>query len=218
MTKMTCRPVVALALALTPAAAAAQAVEVGVGAALSYAQYLDTPRQCCPPLAWAAFGSGRWRLHVDYLRSHREEKGYREDPIDDVDGATARLELASLTTEPRHEANILLSWRAVERPGYSLSVLFGMTYRHSRTMHCTAFAGPVVRIPPPAGHPSDQIVFRRELTAQERSRCADDAHTRQVIWYQAAAALDVPLGERFFFRAGARLALFQADAGIGVKF
>lgn len=215
---MNCRPALALALALTPVAVAAQSVEVGGGVALSYAQYLDVPRQCCPPLVWAAFGSGRWRLHVDYLRSYREEKGHREDPIDDIDGSKASVKLASLTTEPRHEANILLSWKALERPGYSLSILFGMIYGHSKIMRCTAFAGPVVRIPTPAGYPPDQIVFRRELTAQELSRCTDGAYTLQGIGYQAAAALDVPLGERFFFRAGARLTLFQAEAGIGVKF
>ena len=59
MTKMTSQPALVFVLVLTPATAAAQLAEVGGGAALSYAQYLDVPRQCCPPLVWAAFGSGR---------------------------------------------------------------------------------------------------------------------------------------------------------------
>ena len=222
---MTCRPAVAvvlavvLTLALAPVTAGAQSVEVGVSAALSYAQYLDVPRQCCPPLVWAAYGSGRWRLHVDYLRSYREEEEHAKYPIGDVDGRPVSSILRGvLDTDLRHEANMLVSWRALERPGYSLSILFGATYRRSTTSHCTAFAGPVMRIPTPAGYPADYVVFRQELTAEERSRCADEAHADQVIWPQAAAALDVPLGERFFFRAGARFWLFQADAGIGVKF
>ena len=221
---MTCRPALVFALALTPVAVAAQLAEVGGGAALSYAQYLDVPRQCCPPLVWAAFGSGRWRLHVDYLRSYREVESGGYYPIDDIDGQRASIQRVSLHLEPRDEANFLVSWRALERPGYSLNILFGAHYRRSRVSTCLATAGPIVRLPAPADDPPDDagrwggIVFRQELTSEERSRCADDHYTLQAILPQAAAALDVPLGERFFFRAGARFWLFQADAGIGVKF
>ena len=214
---MTCRPALVLALALTPATAAAQVAEVGVSVSLGYAQYLDVPRQCCPPIAWATFGSGRWRLHVDYLRSYREEESHGNYPLDDIDGRRVSAQQASLRIEPRDEASLLISWRALERPGYSLSILFGATYGRSRISDCVATAGPLVRIPTPADYPPDYIVFRRELTPEERSRCTDAPYTLQWLGPQAAAVLDAPLGERFFFRASARL-LFRADAGIGVKF
>ena len=52
----------AFALTLMPTAAAAQLSDVGV--ALSHDQYLDVPSLCCPPLAWATFGEGRWSRYV----------------------------------------------------------------------------------------------------------------------------------------------------------
>lgn len=214
---MTRRPALVLALALVPEAAAAQVAEVGVGASLGYAQYLDVARQCCPPLVWAAFGSGRWRIHVDYLRSYREEEGHGNYPIDDVDGRRASVQRASLHIEPRHETSLLVSWRALERPGYSLRILFGAWRWRSRISGCGAAAGPVVRIPTPADWPSDYVVFRQELTPEERGRCADAPHVLQHVGPLAAVVLDVPFGERFFLRAGTRL-LLRTHVGIGVKF
>lgn len=120
---MNCRHAVALALAFTPAAAVAQAVEVGVSATATYSHNY---RECCPPLTWAAFGSGRWRLHVAYLRHYREEDEYsRSHPIDDVDGREATVEQALLRFESTHEAVMLLSWKALARPSYSLNILVG---------------------------------------------------------------------------------------------
>ena len=52
------------ALIFMPTAAAAQLSDVGVGVALNHKQYLDVSSLCCPPLAWATFGEGRWRLSV----------------------------------------------------------------------------------------------------------------------------------------------------------
>ena len=121
---MNCRHAVAVAvaLALTPAAAVAQSVEVGVSATLGHAQLYC---ECCPPLTWAAFGSGRWRLHVEYLRHYREEEGVTGYPIDDVDGREANVEQALLSFKARHEAAMLLSWKALARPGYSLTFWSG---------------------------------------------------------------------------------------------
>lgn len=219
---MNCRPAVALALALalTPAAAAAQLAEVGGGAALSYAHNY---RECCPPLIWAAFGSGRWHLHVDYLRHYREDEGLTGYPIEDVDGREANVEQALLRFVSRHEAAMLLSWTALARPSYSLNILFGGVYWQSNTSAwCSATEGPAVRIPTPANYPPDYPVFRQELTPQERDRCSDAwTSTDHRVYWQMGAKLDVPLGERFFFRAGARTTRFswhRAEAGIGVKF
>ena len=185
-----------------PTAAAAQLSDVGVVVALNHKQYLDVPSLCCPPLAWATFGEGRWRLQVDYLRSYREDEGHGNHPI-----------------ESQHHANVLVSWRALGRPGdSSVSVLFGGGYFHGRQADCFASDGPVVRIPTPADWPPDYVVFRQELTTEERSRCGDTSRTDQHIWPQAGAALDVPIGERLFFRASARMVLFQVEFGVGVKF
>ena len=64
----------------------------------------------------------------------------------------------------------------------------------------------------------DYVVFRQELTTEERSRCGDTTHTDQHIWPHAGVALGVPVGERLFFRASARMVLFQVEFGVGVKF
>ena len=225
MTTMTCRPAVALVLALTPVAAGAQSVEVGVSATVSYAHLY---RECCPALTWATFGSGRWRLHVDYQRHFREVEGGTSYPIDDVDGREATVEQALLRFVSRHEAAMLLSWRALARPSYSLNILFGGVYLQYKTSaSCDATEGPVVRIPTPANYPPDYPVFRQELTQQERNRCSDAwISTQNSIAWQAGAELDVPLGQRFFFRVGARTvgvgiaftSWRRAEAGIGVKF
>ena len=100
----------------------------------------------------------------------------------------------------------------------SVSVLFGGGYFHGRQAACFASDGPVVRIPTPADWPPDYVVFRQELTTEERSRCGDTSRTDQHILPQAGAALDVPIGERLFFRASARMVLFQVEFGVGVKF
>ena len=73
------RLALAFALILMPTAAAAQLSDVVV-VALNHKQYLDVPSLCCPPLAWATFGEGRWRLQVDYLRSYREDEGHGNTP------------------------------------------------------------------------------------------------------------------------------------------
>ena len=218
---MPCRSLLVPALVLASATASAQTVEVGVGAVPGHLQYLDVARDCCPPLVWATFGSGRWRLQVDYLRSVREAEGHGNYPHDDVEGRRASVQRASLTIEPRHEANVLASWRALERPGHSVSVLFGVMYSGGWRAYCVAAEGPVVRIPTPRDWPSDYVVFRQELTPDERARCPDERRhdtTLRGFLVQAGAVLDVDLGKRFFLRAGARLALFRGEVGVGVRF
>ena len=120
------RLALAFALILMPMAAAAQLSDVGVVVALNHKQYLDVPSLCCPPLAWATFGEGRWRLQVDYLRSYREDEGHGNHPLDDVDGRRSSVQRVDLRIESQHHANVLVSWRALGRPGdSSVSVLFG---------------------------------------------------------------------------------------------
>ena len=41
---------------------------------------------------------------------------------------------------------MLVSWQALERPRYRLSILFGGMYAHSRVSFCRAAEGPIVRI------------------------------------------------------------------------
>lgn len=220
---MTCRPVpLALALVLTSAAASAQQVEVGLSAIPGYAQYLDVSRECCPPLVWAIFGSGRWRLQVDYLRSLREQEGHGNYPLEDIDGRRASVQRADIEIEPRHETSALVVWRALEQPRYSVSILFGTIYTRGWRAFCRASDGPVVRIPAPRDWPPDYVVFRQELTPEERMRCADELRslntTANGFGVQAGAVLDVDIRERLFFRAGARLWLLRAEVGVGVRF
>ena len=59
---------------------------------------------CCPASVWGAVGSGRWRAHVDYLRSTRKD-------------------------ETLHEVNVLAAWRFLEGAGARASLLFGVYMR-----------------------------------------------------------------------------------------
>ena len=218
---MPCRSVLVPALVLASATASAQPVEIGVGAIPGHAQYLDVARECCPPLVWATLGSGRARLQVDHLRSVREAEGHGNYPLDDVEGRKASVQRADLTIEPRHETSVLASWRALERPGYGVSILFGAIYSGGWRAFCRASEGPVVRIPTPRDWPSDHVVFRQELTPDERTRCPDERErdtTLHGLLVQAGAVLDVDLGERFFLRAGGRLVLFRGEVGVGIRF
>ena len=174
---MTCRLTLAFALTVTPTAAAAQLSDVGIGVALSHHQWLDVPSLCCPPLAWVTFGEGRWRLQVDYLRSYGEGDGHGNHPLDPVDGRRASLQRADLRVDTQHHASVLASWRALEGPRYGLSVLFGAVFVHVRQADCFASAGPVVRIPTPDDWPAEHVVYRRELTPEERSPCDDHIRT-----------------------------------------
>ena len=215
---MAARPALAFALILMPTVAAAQLSDVGAGVALSHRPFIDSPSLCCPPLAWATFGEGRWRLQVDFLRSSREAEWHGNYSLDDVDGRRASVQRASLSIDTQHHASVLVSWRALGRPGdSSLSVLFGGVFVHARKAYCFASKGPVVRIPTPANGPPDDVVFRQELTPEERRHCADDIRNGLAFGPQVGAVLDVPVGQRLFFRAGVRLWL-QAEVGIGVKF
>ena len=44
------------------------------------------------------------------------------------------------------------------------------------------------------------------------------ANMRRRIWYQVGAALDWPVGRRFFVRVDARLILFRVGIGAGIGF
>ncbi len=96
---------VALVAALAPRPAAAQIRgDVGVIIAPAFLHYLDVDPVCCPASVWGAAGSGRWRAHVDYLRSTRKAKTL-------------------------HEINVLAAWRFLEGNGARASLLFGVHMR-----------------------------------------------------------------------------------------
>ena len=96
---------VALIAALAPRPAAAQATgDLGVTIVPAFLHYLDVDPVCCPASVWGAVGSGRWRAHVDYLRSTRED-------------------------ETLHEVNVLAAWRFLEGAGARASLLFGVYMR-----------------------------------------------------------------------------------------
>ena len=191
----------------------------GVTLSPAFRQYLDVPPHCCPVGGWVAVGSGAFRLQADYLRSRRRTTGYGGYPFTH-EGREASVQRVSLTTEVQHESNLLVSWRALDRPAYSLHLLFGAFYRHMANRRCVAFDGPLVRLTPaPYPWAPDDIVFRADLTADEKRRCeAERPRTNQVVWPQAGMALDVPIGDRFFARAEGRLVLFDFRIGAGIRF
>ena len=212
-----------LLLALLPAAAAAQPnVSVGTSATLGYRQYLDVPMQCCPLWTWVEFGPGRFRLHLDYLYSYRESEGRGRYPLDGDNGnadafglggpQNASLLWHSLRVVRRHEAGAMLAWTARQRLEYTLNVLAGVSYWNSHVSDCLAREGPIEQV---------RIVYAWRLTEGDRARCRErrggSTWGSTGIWPSAGVTLDVPLGERAYFRVGYRM-LFQATVGLGVRF
>ncbi len=230
----------ALLFALLPAAAVAQPnVSVGTSATLGYRQYLDVPTQCCPLWTWVEFGSGRFGLHLDYLYSYRESEGRGGYPLDgndnwerlfgkaEFDGPQERASLVwhDIRVVRRHEAGAALAWRARERPGYTLSVLVGMAFVSSDVYDCQADEGPIEQVvPAPAEYTRsnpDYTVYEWRLTEGDRERCrAKTSRGRPSgsrVGLNTGVTLDVPIGERAYFRAGYR-PFVTAVVGFGVKF
>ena len=133
--------------ALNPRPAAAQTSgDLGMTFIPAFFHYTDinSAPVCCPASVWGAVGSGRWRAHVDYLRSTHE-------------GETV------------HETDVLAAWRFLEGDGTRAALLFGVN-------------------------------MRRGLRPQ------------------VGAALDWPVGHRFFVRVDARLNFFRVGIGAGIGF
>ena len=224
-----------LLLALLPVAVAAQPnVSVGTSATLGYRQYLDVPMQCCPPWTWVEFGSGRFRLHLDYLYSYRESEGRGGYSLDGDNGnadpfglggpQNASLLWHSLRVARRHEAGAMLAWTARQRPEYTLNVLAGVSYWNSHVSDCLAREGPIEQViptPEEYSYDPDRIVYAWRLTESDRVKCRErrggSIWGSTGIWPSAGVTLDVPLGERAYFRVGYRM-LFQATVGLGVRF
>ena len=120
-----------------------------------------------------------------------EDEGYGNYPLDDVDGWSSGVQRTNLTIDTQHHASVLVSWRALGRgrDDSSLSILFGGSYMRGKQADCFASEGPVVRIPTPADWPSgtsESVVFRQELTPEERSRCgAGVDYTRTYQWIRS---------------------------------
>ena len=158
---------------------------------------------CCPAAGWITLGSGRFRLHVDYLQSNRHREGHGNyslgqtcTPTGDctdirVEGRRASVQRADLAIETGSEINVLMSWRALDRPRYRLHILFGGFYRHLVKSFCRAFDGPMVRIPTPLDWPPDYVVFRAELTAEERRRCSDDVFSSRLEFLERPGSLQL---------------------------
>lgn len=132
-------------VALVPRPGAAQTSgDTGVTIVPAFIHYLDVDPVCCPASVWGAVGSGRWRAHVDYLRSTREGKTL-------------------------HQTNVLAAWRFLEGDDSRAALLFGVNIDRG-------------------------------------------------IRHQVGAALDWPVGRRFFLRVDARLSLLRVGIGVGIDF
>ena len=216
------RTVVAVAatVVVVPLVASAQTGDAGVTVIPAFVQYLDTPPVCCPVSVWVALGSGpRFRLQVDYVQSSRRSEGYGGYPHDElIDGRMASTRRDSLTRETLRDINVLAAWRVLVRDDAEVRVLFGAGVRHTRRTDCTAFAGPSVRIPAPPEYAPDHIVFHARLTDEDHRRCAARRYSLGGIYPQVGAAMDWPIGDRFFVRVDARLALLRVGVGAGFRF
>ena len=125
----------------------------------------------------------------------------------------------------RHEAGAARAWRAMERPGYTLSLLIGTMLVRSDAYDCQAEEGPIEQIvPAPAEYPRsdpDYTVYEWRLTESDRERCRAKSGKgwpsgSRFVGLNTGVTLDVPIGERAYLRAGFR-PLFTAVVGFGVN-
>ena len=109
----------------------------------------------------------------------------------------------------RHEAGAMLAWTARQRPEYTLNVLAGVSYWNSHVSDCLAREGPIEQViptPEEYSYDPDRIVYAWRRTEGDRARCrkrrGGSIWGSTGIWPSAGFTLDVPLGERAYFRVG----------------
>ena len=174
--------------------------DVGISVSPLFREYLDVPVCCTPPGGWVTWGTGKYRLQVDYVRNRRQYRtsgGYYEIR----EGREVVVERGGVGINVAQVAVASLYWRIRETSRYSLHVLLGVGYWNRGERSCVAAGEPVNRLPP-RPHDPDELWFRVDLTDEEEQRCRENPpyYSPSSFFPQVGAGVDVPIGSRFFAR------------------
>ena len=193
-------------------------VGVGVSPLFRVSRYVES---CCTPLSgWVTWGTGKFRLHTDYVHNPRRYRYYR-DYNEERLGQEIVVERAYLTTDVDQTVGVALDWRWSEHTRVSPYLLLGLSYWNLATgVPCVARGEPVVRRPAPP-HDPDELLYRVDFAEGEEQECRSRDQIYQYISPQLGLGVDSPIGARVFVRAQARLTLYLATEfriGVGLHF
>ena len=216
---------IATALVLVGGSRAVQAQEstptaswgdVGVSVLPFFKAYLDV-ESCCTPLGgWVTWGTGKFRLQMDYVHNRRrylDYPGYYEER----QGQEIIVQRAYLDTHVEQIVGAALYWRVSEHSRFSPHVLLGFAYGNFVDRPCVAAGEPVVRRPA-RPHDPNELLYRVDFADGEEQWCLDEKPPIRFrrIGLQVGVGGDIPIGSRFFARVQARL--IEVRIGVGLRF
>ena len=190
---------------------------MGISVSPLFRAHVDV-ESCCTPLGgWVTWGTGTFRLQMDYVHNRRrylDYPGYYEERL----GQEIAVERAYLDTHVEQAVGAALDWRVWEHAGVSPHVLLGLTYWNYADRPCVARGEPLVRRPA-RPHDPNELLYRVDFAEGEEQRCLDDSPYRShLIFPQVGVGADIPIGSRVFARAQFRLFIAEVRIGVGLRF
>ena len=162
-----------------------------------------------PPGVWVTWGTGTFRLQVDYQRSRQQFLLFGQRSFETYQGQQDTLVYrATQRTAVNHVGETLVYWRVLDHARVLPHLLFGFQYLNIGERRCVATGEPVPREPDG---------YHVDFAPGEEQRCGDDPlmrrHLRRVV---VAGGVDIALGSRVFARVQAQV--FQVRVGVGLRF
>ena len=190
--------------------------EVGVSVSPLFKAYLDEESCCSPRGGWVTWGTGKFRLQVDFLYNHLRLRSYSGYP-EERQGREISVQRVDLDGYADQVVGTALYWRVSKESRFSPHVLLGLAYWRRAQYRCVAWGEPVVQIPPLPGYGPNALVYRVDFAEGEEQRCVDEPPFRSHVFGPVVGVgVDIPIGSRFFARAQARL--IEVRLGVGLRF
>ena len=163
-----------------------------------------------PPGVWVTWGTGTFRLQVDYQRSRQQYSIYSGvRMIETYQGQQDTPVYRALQrTAVNHVGEALVYWRVLDHARVSPHLLVGFQYLNIGERRCFATGEPVPREPDG---------YHVDFAPGEEQRCGNDPLMRRHLrrWV-IAGGIDLALGSRVFARLQAQF--FQIRLGVGLRF
>ena len=162
-----------------------------------------------PPGVWVTWGTGKFRLQMDYQRSRQQFLLFGQRSFENYQGQDIIVYRATQRTAVNHVGEVGLYWRLLEHARVSPHLLFGLQYWNLGVRRCVATGDPVQREP-------DER-YRVDFAEGEEQRCGDDPLMRRHLPHAVlGGGVDLVLGSRVFVRVQAQF--FQVRLGVGLRF
>ena len=107
-----------------------------------------------PPGVWVTWGTGKFRLQMDYQRSRQQYVLFGQRSFENYQGQDIIVYRATQRTAVNHVGEVGLYWRLLEHSRVSPHLLFGLQYLNLGKRFCVATGEPVqIDARPAVGHP-----------------------------------------------------------------